>query len=1641
MDAYTGGLIGFLNSYNQSPNIDIKAPVSTPTTDTMHKDFNIFYDAYKEAKRSSNPVYNFIDSYFVDKKFGNENFVKCVYDQGLLPEHFMGYFGSENVMTLPVIFYGILHILKNSKHQEMGESHPVTTFISTVVLYGNESGLPIFQKWNDFDVLYLIKLIKMIKKDDSISIAKMSLCWHRSSSEKAGLQFKSLFQQRLEELRRARNDFETVIHQIYGFCKSSNDNFAHLKKDCEWLAGHVSQHPMQMPIILGDIHCLIFILLSESKLSHHIRYMETLVNLKNTLISQNNAIFPFLGFLHQCENQLFLSLQNVEISPYIIKTLQNSKYNLFYLQEMCKNYGDKISNVWGRNDFMPVEDENLHNLLFRQSWPTAFLFRVSPLFLNAYRSLKYEKISQKASLLGGSIFKQINELAKKRKAESDAEFDKLVARYPKLSQYAYYGVTLEDFRRYLSQIDFELDTFIADEISEPLPSQMQIEDQNIPSPIAESSTSLPIEAAACRVEEAEINPWNDFYRDLSEKFLPLLKKKEILYGIEKSLAGLTVKFSNKTQIFLSKQMEELFKEYQKYASHSLTEANEVLMYFFKNELPQHCVKLFLTKSDSTHFQRMQFEKIIQTRAYVPTNLPVYSEQDPLLRPFVNQISKAMTWKKDHIRLWRSKEEEEESHLFVMVLTENQNEGLTILPGVFEFSSEFSLKRCMKDSYQIGQTLLEGICTGGLQVGSDGRIHLTTRQFDEFYTYLEKNGPRYNERDGREKEFLLITQGVTLKRKDLEQPVEETHHNIPFLDDCIQQRKKTAPVTTIKWAIPSLTSQSVFADKGSIFTYLQDGVAIVDGLKRKKDRRKILSRGEKVVHSSLSYYLRQAAPRYMPKPVYFCFEGLKPYQRESVTFLLKLKEMGLHGGLLGLDTGLGKTPTMIEFVAQLFKTKSAPVIFTGTKSTLLQSVDSFRNFMGMMILSELKGRKAYFTGLFQHKRVELAELQSMYAVLSFLPLSLLSARQNISSKRATGEKLIQKQNQLKWIENLQAEALRVRQEYAQIVFNYYQINLSNLDEGAILKHFSASLPQDGLWNFDLFKDIMAVETWDGFQVDASIKNKKAIFVMTLEAFKDFEKVQSLSPQALLIDEAQQVDNPDTISFQNLEKIVRTLQPKPFTVFASATLFEHHVGNLLTYLIILTPHVEANESIMPIADLNVYLPNELKKMAKKFVALCNAQVIKEDPTLFIVYTQLKNLFYKLEAFKKSLQDVTIRIRKEEPAVRAQWNNRIPIARRVSHSLQLTENQQARLNLLDAEFKQENACGFLEYHGKIYKTLFFPNILENGRGAKIFESLQDQSISEIREWAEAAPMLDYFLNDPRFEAESKEGALIFVHETLIGKIIRRCLAKKFNVKVDFLTGEDSALRRRQMAERFEKDLDGQPRIFLSNARAGSAGMDLKKNGKHVYFCYEDFSPKMREQGENRLIRVDSDKPEVFIHSFEWGIPYERLVKWHSQKKNQSEEYYFAPLRPELSNAHVLFGDLFNLVCFEVAFDQYTNEFVQKMKELKEIMLQFANEDIMFLEGLRDLHSFRGPILNSSSIMPQPAPSIMPQPARVIKRPRKQVQEVPLPNEKCLPNEKGKEKAERSNKARPRKKRETIANSNVEGVPDEYLSSFKFK
>ncbi len=106
----------------------------------------------------------------------------------------------------------------------------------------------------------------------------------------------------------------------------------------------------------------------------------------------------------------------------------------------------------------------------------------------------------------------------------------------------------------------------------------------------------------------------------------------------------------------------------------------------------------------------------------------------------------------------------------------------------------------------------------------------------------------------------------------------------------------------------------------------------------------------------------------------------------------------------------------------------------------------------------------------------------------------------------------------------------------------------------------------------------------------------------------------------------------------------------------------------------------------------------------------------------------------------------------------------------------------------------------------------------------------------------------------------ALVFSQFAEMGKLMQRHLQETFGCEIPFLYGAVSRQRRDQMIERFQND-DGPP-VFLLSLKAGGTGLNLTA-ANHVFHFDRWWNPAVENQATDRAFRIGQTK-NVQVHKF---------------------------------------------------------------------------------------------------------------------------------------------------------------------------------
>ncbi|MGB3615495.1 MAG: DEAD/DEAH box helicase, partial [Elainellaceae cyanobacterium] len=130
----------------------------------------------------------------------------------------------------------------------------------------------------------------------------------------------------------------------------------------------------------------------------------------------------------------------------------------------------------------------------------------------------------------------------------------------------------------------------------------------------------------------------------------------------------------------------------------------------------------------------------------------------------------------------------------------------------------------------------------------------------------------------------------------------------------------------------------------------------------------------------------------------------------------------------------------------------------------------------------------------------------------------------------------------------------------------------------------------------------------------------------------------------------------------------------------------------------------------------------------------------------------------------------------------------------------------------------------------------------------------------------------------------ALLFTQFAQWGKLLKSFLEHRFGQEVLFLYGSTSRQAREVMVDRFQNDPQG-PRLFILSLKAGGTGLNLTR-ANHVFHVDRWWNPAVENQATDRAFRIGQTQ-NVQVHKFVCsGTLEERIHEISESKKALSEQ-----------------------------------------------------------------------------------------------------------------------------------------------------------
>ncbi|MEH2465783.1 DEAD/DEAH box helicase [Nostoc sp.] len=352
---------------------------------------------------------------------------------------------------------------------------------------------------------------------------------------------------------------------------------------------------------------------------------------------------------------------------------------------------------------------------------------------------------------------------------------------------------------------------------------------------------------------------------------------------------------------------------------------------------------------------------------------------------------------------------------------------------------------------------------------------------------------------------------------------------------------------------------------------------------------------------------------------------------------------------------------------------------------------------------------------------------------------------------------------------------------------------------------------------------------------AVKNHDLIVTSYSLLHRDIKSLQSVSWQIIVLDEAQNVKNPEA----KQSKAVRQLEAT-FRIALTGTPVENRLQELWSILDFLNPGYLGNRQFfqrrfaMPIEKYgDTASLNQLRSLVQPFILRrlkSDRDIIqdlpdKQEMTVFCGLTGEQAALYQ-QVVEQSLAEIDS-----------------------------AEGLQRRGMILALLIKLKQICNHPAQYLK-------QATLEQHNSAKLLrlEEMLEEVLSE------------------------SDRALIFTQFAEWGKLLKSYLEKQLGREIFFLYGSTSKKQREEMIDRFQHDPQGPPIMILS-LKAGGVGLNLTR-ANHVFHFDRWWNPAVENQATDRVFRIGQTR-NVQVHKFVCtGTLEEKIHDMIESKKQLAEQ-----------------------------------------------------------------------------------------------------------------------------------------------------------
>jgi len=312
-----------------------------------------------------------------------------------------------------------------------------------------------------------------------------------------------------------------------------------------------------------------------------------------------------------------------------------------------------------------------------------------------------------------------------------------------------------------------------------------------------------------------------------------------------------------------------------------------------------------------------------------------------------------------------------------------------------------------------------------------------------------------------------------------------------------------------------------------------------------------------------------------------------------------------------------------------------------------------------------------------------------------------------------------------------------------------------------------------------------------------------------AHRDYSFLNEVSWSGIILDEAQNIKNPQTKQSQAIRKL-----SADWRLALTGTPMENHVGDLWTIMDFLNRGLLGSQASFKRQFLTPIQINQDPVAMAQLQHLSNVFVLrrsKQDPEILP------------ELPPKQEMKVYCNLTKEQASLYA------ATVQEIEHSLSKLNGMQRRGLILSSLTRLKQICNhplhFLKQEGKVKK-----------RSGKL--NRMEEMLEEI--------------------LELKEKSLIFTQYAEMGKILKEYLHQHFNQEVLFLYGGTPAPKRAEMIQHFQNN--HRCPIFVLSLKAGGVGLNLTA-ANHVFHFDRWWNPAVENQATDRAHRIGQERT-VQVH-----------------------------------------------------------------------------------------------------------------------------------------------------------------------------------